>query len=93
MARVYRDNPALYEGNIVKLTSEKNNQVYAFARNSEDETVIVVVNLSSESFHGSVNLLEIRGTFYDIFTDRKIVLNSPNLKVNLSPWGYLILSR
>ena len=93
LARVYRDNPALHEGNIVKLTSEKNNQVYAFTRNSEDETVIVVVNLSSESFHGSVNLLEIRGTFYDIFTDRKIVLNSPNLKVNLSPWGYLILSR
>jgi cyclomaltodextrinase len=89
----YRNHPALYKGNMRKLKSDYDDQIYAFVRNHQDDEVVVIVNFSSRPFSGKVYLENIRGSFVELFTEKEVDFQSVEMMLKLEPWAYLVYHR
>jgi cyclomaltodextrinase len=97
---VRRTHPALSVGSMFKLKTSQDRSVYAFARISGNDTVLVAYNFSQETFRGGLTLwlfgfrVSETAQFTDLFTDKIISFDreAKALFIELPPMGYGIWS-
>ena len=90
--RLKEQNPALEAGadggTIIQLPTENSN-VYALCRQKDNSKVIGIFNLSSEEVQTSIDHYQIEGTYYQMFEESSITLDSINY-ASQNPWEYKI---
>lgn len=89
-------NQALWNGEwggeMVRLSNDKPNAVVSFAREKNDDKVIVVVNFSAAPVSVALDAAYHKGTYKDLFSGADIVLRG-NDTVALPAWGYAVYVR
>jgi len=92
LIRLKHDNPALRNGaaggEFQALEADDPN-ILAFARTKEDNTLLVVMNLSDGSVQGSVRTAMSAGTYRSFPQEDEIEIGD-RLAVELDPWEYRI---
>ena len=56
LLKLYGESSALKTGSMLKISTTDDAQIYAFARKSGDESMLVLINLKQEFFDGSSDL-------------------------------------
>ena len=98
MASFYKDlinlkknNKALQNGvkggKLVRIGSDQNEKVFAFAREVGNDKVIVVLNLSNNAVDVKLNTEAQIGTYSDYFTKEKLQITK-ELSMSLKAWEY-----
>jgi len=89
------ENRALWNGTAggdMRSISSGNDLVYAFLRSKGDQAVMVAVNLSSNPQTIRLGDADSAGEYRDLFSGQPLRI-SPNMEVNLTPWGYRVWAR
>lgn len=79
-------------GEIKKITTERNDQVYAFSRSSGDDHVAGIFNLSGRDAGFSINHFDIPGKFRDIFSLTFTSIEN-GVSFSLKPWEFHIYQK
>lgn len=89
------NNKALWNGEhggeLVKLPTGVDEQVYAFGREKDGDKVVVVLNLSSEPQSFQLDAKTFTGEYKDIFAETETELTA-DMQMDLKPWAYVVLS-
>ena len=89
LLHLYQTQPALYQGDFTKISTDKDETVTAFSRQSKQNRVVVVVNLSGVSQKAALQNAPISGTFRDGFSGAGVKLRGVSSLV-LVPWDYRV---
>jgi len=93
MINIKNNNPALWNGNsgseLIKLNNSSQYKVLSFARQKGDNTVLVIVNLSNESFDSNVNFSSFEGLYTNSFTNEELIITTET-KFQFDPWQYYV---
>lgn len=85
-----KNNPALRaDAAFAKLTTGKEEQIYAFARQWENNKVVVLLNLSNAPQSFAVQDGILTGEATELFTGKKEQMQ-PGKKFELPAWGYAV---
>lgn len=90
LSHLFKNSQALFQGDIKKFASDNDDQIYAFSRSFENETVVVVVNFSSKPFEGSIHFAGIDGEFEDVFSGETVQFEGKKMQVKFEDWEYRI---
>lgn len=93
LAWLYRKSPALSRGEMIKLASQNDNQIYAFARKDNDEVILVLTNFSDKNFSGEIEMGNFSGAYKEIFSQQKIHFNHKKIEMKLNPWEYRVFRK
>lgn len=88
-------HPALrhgLEGGTYKVINTTNKIVYAYQRIKDDEMILVILNLSNKPVSVALKDSKTSGSFTDLFTGNEVRI-IPGKKMNMEPWGYMVLTR
>ena len=86
-----KSNKALdADASFIKLTTSKDNAVYAFVRQNKNQKVMVLTNLSNQPQTFTINY-SMPPMMQDVFT-RKMDEIHKNEKITLPAWGYKVYS-
>lgn len=89
LMQLYQSQPAVFEGSFSRIVSNHDDKVYAFVRQSGQNRVLVVVNLSDQAQNTTLKDASLAGAYLDWFGNKNVKLNAaPSL--NLAPWAYLV---
>ncbi|HHP7240324.1 MAG TPA: alpha-amylase family glycosyl hydrolase [Cyclobacteriaceae bacterium] len=80
-----------YGGELVKLKTGNDENIYAFGRAKGEDKVVVVINLSSKPQEGNMMTGAFQGKYVDVFSDEGVNLTN-ELPLQLRAWEYMILS-
>jgi glycosidase len=88
-----KENPAIWAGDTggFPITIVDNENVVAFVREVEGNSVIGIFNLSKETQTVEINNDRVFGSYSDYFTGRAYEINSQTL--TLKPWEYLVFTK
>ena len=88
-------NQALWNGEhggeLVKIKTGNDENVYAFTREKNGDKVVVIINLSNEKQNIKMEGDHFAGDYNNIFTNEKTSL-SKDETMSLNAWDYLVLS-
>ncbi|MEM6723083.1 MAG: alpha-amylase family glycosyl hydrolase [Bacteroidota bacterium] len=88
-----KENPALWNGEhggeLVKVSTDKDDQVYLFTRKKGENEILVMLNLSGESQEATFTL---EGQYTNIFDGATMTFKGTNNQT-LGPWEYKLMSR
>lgn len=88
-------NQALWNGehggDLVKIKTGKDEEVYTFTREKNGDQVVVILNLSSDPQSISLSGDGFAGNFTDVFSGESTALSS-GMEMELAPWAYLVYS-
>jgi cyclomaltodextrinase / maltogenic alpha-amylase / neopullulanase len=93
LLRLRRTNPALAHGTTAWCATSGSRSVISYLRTSADGVVLVVVNLSSRPWTGTVTAppgQPLTGTISDLISGRTHVAEGRTLRLTLAPYTYLI---
>jgi glycosidase len=95
--RMKKENQALWNGNygggMERIMTSVNEKVFAFARQKDDNTILVVTNLSDQNISIVLAAEEIpAGQYADVFSGAVMSLPDNN-GLELAPWAYLVLAK
>jgi glycosidase len=94
LIRLKKQNKALWNGNfggpMVKISTNKDNRVFAFYREKDENKVVVFLNLSKKNVAVKPVQVNLTGEFTDYFSGTKTTIPSSD-SIRLEPWGYKIL--
>jgi len=86
-----RENKALwngsYGGSFERLVFKDSPEVYAYAREKDDNNVVVILNFSKEA-HSISFPQELHGSYHSLFADDIVVNDTP---IEMDAWGYRVL--
>jgi glycosidase len=93
LIRLRRSNSALWNGEfggpMIKIKTNRDNKIFAYYREKDENCVIVFMNLTKKSVTYKPILKDIDGEYTEYFTREKLsVPQKANL--NLGPWGYKV---
>lgn len=77
-------------GTMLRLKTNHDDKVFAFARQHNEQTVVTVVNLSKEKCTVKLTCKGISGDYTNLFSDKKLTLDQ-SYSVQLDAWGYEVL--
>ncbi len=88
-------NKALWNGEnggeLVKIPTGNDENIYAFTREKDGDQVVVIINLSSTVQNGSLEGESFVGSFTNVFNGENAELSS-GMNVEMKPWEYLVFS-
>ena len=88
-------NHALWNGEfggaLVKIPTGKDEEVYAFTREKDEDRVVVVINLSAQPQDVMLGEGDYNGTYTEVFSKDRMDV-APNTRMQLAPWGYRVYS-
>jgi glycosidase len=91
-----KQNKALWNGDfgapMVRLNTNKDNRVFAFYREKDNNRIIVFLNLSKKSIALKPDLKNLEGEYSEYFTKMRISIPL-NDSLLFEPWGYKVLVR
>ncbi len=93
LLRLRQTHPALVRGTTVWCATSGSGSVISFLRTSADGVALVVVNLSSRPWTGTVTAppgQPLTGTISDLLSSRADVVVKQTLRLTLGPYQYLI---
>ncbi|MBU1936575.1 alpha-glucosidase C-terminal domain-containing protein, partial [bacterium] len=94
--KLKKRNQALWNGeqggNIIRVPTSDDKNVFAFIRQKNDDKIFAVFNLSKEEQNITLNGDLFPGNYTDVFTHEKSVLSTSS-KITLKPWGYRVLEK
>jgi len=89
-------NSALWNGEKggipVRLNSSNDEAIFAFQRKTEDNSIIVLTNLTNKSVETAVLSEDSFGEYSNLFTNENIELNA-NTTFNLDAWDYVVIHK
>ena len=91
------ENKALWNGehggDLVKIKTDKDEEIYAFYREKDGNRVVVILNLSSQqqTFKMEGNAFE--GQYENVFGNTKLTYLGADMSLRLEPWGYEVLKK
>ena len=89
-------NPALRNGNdggeMVRIDNNHSDKIFSFSRTLNDNTVVVMVNLSNQEVNGELDTEKISGKYSNAFTEKEIEL-SAKTDLHFDAWQYYVLSK
>ncbi|MBW4359084.1 alpha-amylase family glycosyl hydrolase [Flavobacterium taihuense] len=89
-------NQALWNGDwggkMVRIKNNQMSNVISFSRTKDKDNVIVIINFSDQAKEVILENEYHKGNFTEVFTSKKIELVGKD-KLQLAPWGYLVLER
>ncbi|MEO6452519.1 MAG: alpha-amylase family glycosyl hydrolase [Ginsengibacter sp.] len=89
-----KTNSALCAGDIniitQKLSTNRDDKVFAFLRSSQDDGVLTILNFSDELIE--VDLKNITGVFKNVFTGQHFYARLNSI-LEAEPWGYYVFER
>ncbi len=93
LIKLKKGNAALWNGDfggsMIKIKTNKDNKIFAFYREKENNRVIVFLNLTKKSVSFKSDLKNLDGEYTEYFTgDRTTFPLSVNITLN--PWGYKV---
>ncbi len=80
-----------YGGELVKLKTGNDKNIYAFGRAKGEDKVVVVINLSSKPQEGNMMTGAFQGKYVDVFSDEEVNLTN-EVPLQLRAWEYTVLS-
>jgi len=80
-----------YGGELIKLKTGNDENIYAFGRAKGEDKVVVVINLSSKPQEGNMMTGAFQGEYVDVFSDEEVNLTN-ELPLQLTAWEYMVLS-
>ncbi|MFW5758170.1 MAG: alpha-glucosidase C-terminal domain-containing protein [Bacteroidota bacterium] len=87
------ENKALWNGNaggaIEKVSTSKDDRVFAFSRMKDDNKVFVVSNLSDSNTSVSFTEGDFTGTWNELFSDQQVIIDE-SFTLQMQPWEYKI---
>lgn len=87
-------NKALWNGKhggvMIRIFSDKMNQVVSYARSMDKDRVVTVVNYSKEAVTVKLDSKYQKGTYKELFSGKTVVLKGDDV-MTLEPWGYQVL--
>ncbi len=88
-------NKALWNGehggDLVKIATGNDENIYAFAREKDGDKVLVVINLSNSKQKAALLGSQVDGVYQDVFGKAQKEIKDGDT-ISLDPWGYLVLS-
>ena len=90
LAELYHSQVALTEGEMIKLESSNDDQVYAFIRKMNWNHVLIITNFSDKPFDGYIKLVGIDGYMQEYFRQINLKVMSSKLMLKLKPWEYRV---
>ncbi|GJM62762.1 alpha-amylase [Persicobacter diffluens] len=92
--KLKHQNHALWNGawggEMVRIYSDKMDQVISFSREAEEDLVIIVMNYSASPVEVSLKSAPYKGNYQDWFSGDTVELKG-NDQFSLKPWGYKVL--
>ena len=76
---------------MVKIPTDRDDKVYAFHRQRNDDRVIVVLNLSAQPQTAQLGGNGYEGMYTEVFTRQPVNLKT-SVTVTLKPWEYRVLT-
>jgi len=86
---LYQQHPALYRGEMHKISPEDDEAVYAFARVHENDKIVVVLNLSGERRQLVMESPWLEGAYTELFSNVPLAMGQSK-DFDLEPWGYRV---
>jgi glycosidase len=90
--KLKRENPALWNpgfgGTFRRLSTNADQQVFAFIRELDDNQVVCITNLSPNPSTVDLTHEPLRGSFTNFFTGESLSLSKKS--INLDAWGYKV---
>ena len=90
-----KENPALWNpgfgGTFVRLTTGKDEQVFAFLRENMTNRVVTVLNFSPGEVTVTLDPMVVKGTYTNWFTGKKAKPAANDLTI--PAWGYLVFTK
>jgi 1,4-alpha-glucan branching enzyme len=94
--KLKKENSALSAGaaggQMTKVVSDNDNNVYSFLRKKDNNTVFVILNLSASEQKATFNGSSYAGDYKSLFENKDIYLDG-SLSVSLKPWEYRVYYR
>lgn len=91
-----RENQALWNGKaggeLIKIPTDNDENMYAYTRKKNDDQVVVVLNLSGTPQEATLQGESYMGTYSNVFGDRTMSL-AKEMKVQLNGWDFLVLEQ
>ena len=83
-----------YGGDLVKIATGNDENVYAFMREKNGDKVVVLINLSAEAQGFKLQGDHFVGNYEDVFVNQEIgpTALTANMGMSLQPWGYGVWS-
>jgi glycosidase len=93
LIKLKKGNSALWNGEfggpMIKIKTNKDNKVFAFFREKDENRVVVFLNLSKKNVSFKPVLTGIDGEYKEYFTQEKLSIPLTG-NIELSPWGYKV---
>jgi glycosidase len=94
LIRLKKENKALWNGDsggkMIKIETNRDNKVFAFYRQKDENRVVVFLNLTKKNVSFKPEIKGLEGEFTDYFTGQETGLNN-GVKFSLDPWGFKVL--
>ena len=78
-------------GKIQKIATSNDDDIYAFARQKGENTVITIINMSKKEQEIDVEIDKFAGGYSNLFEQGSVTLPS-KMTLNMAPWEYLVFS-
>jgi glycosidase len=92
LIKLKTDNKALWNGDfggpMKKIKTTRDNKVFAFYREKEDNRVLIFLNLTKKNVSFKPETKDIDGEYSEYFTGEKLILPGDNM--GLEPWGFKV---
>ncbi len=80
-----------YGGDLVKIPTGNDENIYAFTREKNGDQVVVIINLSAENQTATLQGDAFPGEYTEVFIEETMQLEN-DMQVNLEPWEYRVYS-
>ena len=89
-------NEALWNGlnggDIVRINTNDDNNVFAFIREKNDDKVFVVLNLNDEGLNITFEGNDFTGSYTNVFSNEDVTIEE-DYNIEMDPWGYKVFAK
>lgn len=89
-------NQALWNGEhggeLVKIPTGNDENIYAFTREKNGDKVVVIINLSADNQLFTLQGDNFKGKYINVFSGGEVNLDKSTGESNIPPWNYLVFS-
>jgi len=94
--KMKKENQALWNGTaggeLTKITTNNEENIYAFTRKKNEDQVVIILNLSKRPQEVVLEGASFLGTYNNVFGNGTMSLQK-DMKVSLNAWDFLVLER
>lgn len=86
---LYQKNPALHRGKMEKITTDRDDSIYAFVRIFRDDKILVLLNCSDQRQQVEINSPHFKENYRELFSNILVRYETTHT-FDLEPWAYRV---